>query len=65
MLIAAEFALKFKKTMEHEPLDAAMLETMMTDIRRSVKEISRAGIVFNDECVGRRGTLPRCNAGLV
>ena len=65
VLNTVEFASKYKKTMEREPLDAAMLETLMTDIRRAVKEISRAGIAFNDECQGRRATLPRCNAGLV
>ena len=60
VLNTADFAFKYKKTMEREPLNAAMLETLMTDIRRSVKDISRAGIAFNEECQGRRATLQRC-----
>ena len=46
----AEFAWRFKKTMDQQQLDETTIETLLVDVRSAVSDITTAGIVLSYEC---------------
>ena len=49
----AEYAHKFKKTTDREPLDATTLGALTDDVHSAVNEIGTAGIVLKHEMKGK------------
>ena len=50
LAMAAEFALRFKKTMDRQQLDATTIEPLLVDIRSAVFDITAASIFLKHEC---------------
>ena len=48
-LMMADYAIKFKKTTDREPLNVTTTETLLADIRNAINDISTAGIVLKHE----------------
>ena len=55
--IAAEFAVKYKKTMDRKKLDATAIKTLLVDVRTASSDITTAGIVLKHECNGCRSRM--------
>ena len=53
----AEFAQKFKKTMDGQHLDETMIENLTDDVRNAVNDITRAGVVLKHELKVDRSRL--------
>ena len=53
VLMRAEYAQKFKKTTDREPLDATLLGTLTADVHSAVNDITTAGIVLKHELKGK------------
>ena len=45
----AEFARRFKKTMDQQQLDGTAIENLTVDVRNAVRNISKAGIFLKHE----------------
>ena len=55
VLMRAEYAQKFKKRTDREPLDATLLGTLTDDVHSAVNDITTAGIVLKHELKGKTG----------
>ena len=53
VLMRAEYAQKFRKTTDRQPLDATRLGTLTDEVRQAVSDISMAGIVLKHELKAR------------
>ena len=49
VLMRAEYAQKFSKTTDRQPLDATLLGTLTVDVQGAVNDITTAGIVLKHE----------------
>ena len=53
VLMRAEYAQKFRKTTDRQPLDATRLGTLTDDVRQAVNDIGTAGIALKHEMKGK------------
>ena len=53
VLMRAEYAQKFRKTTDRQPLDPTLLGTLTVDVQGAVNDITTAGIVLKHELKGK------------